>query len=452
MNIRKITIGIITLMVAGVLCAGGILPAMAGNGNGIPNGNKPTEKSGNCLSFPVIWAEGVTKPLRVPDPLNIYELEGDWWYWWGTDADGNPLSCAPENETVDLSAYCDDGDNDPDTIPCAPDTEPGYTDRCEDGDDDLATIPPILADHIVLESPDEGWVKAYLQQDKKNVWVAENTSATDRVQVDLIDWSDSLEAVDWTVNSKVRLEHVLLEDTNVESDYDSMPEYMPMLQYQMRHLYATGIDEMWGISTTPDPLLPEEVIPEEVDPNTQATVYSHCARLTIQKLLIKREDLDDLDPADLIWVPETGWTENESVELDLINESIFNEPVWNTGDGPGYYSAEINVKGKVIYGYNWDVRNLHDNIGSGTGAGDYRVTFSFDATCGEDMTGKPLNTFFTDSSGNPVTEIMGAVEETAVLSSTSSSESDGGEPTEGGKAVIDYDENLTYMDIRIEPR
>ena len=26
--------------------------------------------------------------------------------------------------------------------------------------------------------------------------------------------------------------------------------------------------------------------------------------------------------------------------------------------GPGYYSAEINVAGKLVYGYNWFLRNL----------------------------------------------------------------------------------------------
>ena len=36
------------------------------------------------------------------------------------------------------------------------------------------------------------------------------------------------------------------------------------------------------------------------------------------------------------------------------------------------YSAEINVKGKVIYGYNWNTRVLSD------GPGYYRITFSMD--------------------------------------------------------------------------
>ena len=47
--------------------------------------------------------------------------------------------------------------------------------------------------------------------------------------------------------------------------------------------------------------------------------------------------------------------------------------VYNAGDGPGYYSAEINVKGKVIYGMLWDLKK------AGDGPGTYRITFSFDS-------------------------------------------------------------------------
>ncbi len=47
----------------------------------------------------------------------------------------------------------------------------------------------------------------------------------------------------------------------------------------------------------------------------------------------------------------------------------FNKRVYEEGDGPGYYNAEINVKGRIIYGYTWNVRQLNE------GAGDYRHHF-----------------------------------------------------------------------------
>ena len=52
----------------------------------------------------------------------------------------------------------------------------------------------------------------------------------------------------------------------------------------------------------------------------------------------------------------------------LVSLPIFNKAVYEALDGPGFYSAEINVKGKVIYGYTWKVRTLNQ------GTGYYRLT------------------------------------------------------------------------------
>jgi hypothetical protein len=431
MKIRKVVaIGIIALIAAGIFAASS-LPEVAGkSARSARSTSEPIEVEvfGNCLSFPVIWAEGIEKVLR--GVYGTTTLDGQWWYWWGTDSDGNPLSCLPDPDNKKL---CDD-------------EESGTANGNKPGDG----VSPIY--------------KAYNQQDQFNVWQAGSTDAHDRVQVDLIDWGDNLESVNWYTKSKVRTEVVLFEDSTVNSENDTVNEPFPMLQYDMKHLYGLGIDEMWGLSTTfisgqnvTEEVGPEErnkiqakvkPRPEEVDPNTQATVYSHCARLTIQKLLVERED-----PllADLIWVPEEGWTEPDG-SVDLINDQIFNRPVWEMGVGPSYFSAEINVKGKVMYGYNWDLSTLNDQTG-GSAAGDYRVTFSFDDYCGLNNNGPPLNTFFTDINGNPVAQIMELAEVEGVtvteLSSTESDDSDDGGGTVGATGMIDYENGLTYMDIRI---
>ncbi len=48
-------------------------------------GGKPVggETTGNNLSFPVIWADGVTKV--VPGTMGTVTLAGEWWYVWGVD-------------------------------------------------------------------------------------------------------------------------------------------------------------------------------------------------------------------------------------------------------------------------------------------------------------------------------------------------------------------------------
>ena len=369
------------IAVAGVCCLlfpSGLM-AEPPEGKGPPDGG---ETAGNNLSYPVIWAEGVQKVLSgTPgmDPL----LTGEWWYWWGTEG------------------------VDPDIVPlsCAPDTEDTY--YCEDGDDDLSTLP--------TEVPGEGYedalVKAYLQKDTGNIWQAESADWSDApVDIDWIDWGDNLESVDWYTRSQVRTEVVLFQDLNPS-----------MSEYEMRHTSGWGINEVHGLAAS----LSDVAM---AGSGTRATVYSNCARLTIQKLLVDR---DDIQLADLIWEPGQGWTEPELYPEDLINPHIFNGSVHEGGDGPGYYSAEINVKGRIIYGYTWNVKNMNE------GAGDYRLTFSFDTTCGA----VGLNTFFTDG----VTQILVPLEEVVTASTEE-------EPGGGAVGVLDFDNNLTYIDVRILER
>jgi len=101
----------------------------------------------------------------------------------------------------------------------------------------------------------------------------------------------------------------------------------------------------------------------------------------------------------------------------------------DAGDGPGFYNAEVNVKGKVIYGYTWNVRKDNED------AGYYRITFSFDNETN-------LNTFFVDG----ITDILLPIEEPEEIIALSEED---GETSKGGFAIIDYDNNLTYMDILI---
>lgn len=330
-----------------------------------------SEEGGNNLSFPVIWAEGVA--VTLPGEPGVEPvLDGNWWYWWGTTPEGDPLSCPPDPQN---NAICEDG-----------------------------------------SSPGGGAVRVFVQQDTGNVWQAGTADwSAAPVDVTWIDWGDNLEAVDWNIRSMVRTEVVLLQDLAPE---DAMTEYL------MRHLSGLGINEMWGVETTGNP-----PVAQIVDPNLQATIFSPCARLTIQRLNVLR---DDARLSDLVWVPGIGWTEGPGVGWDLINPAIFNQAVHEAGDGPGFYNAEVNVKGKVIFGYTWNVRNLNE------GEADYRVTYSFDGTCDT----VSLNTFFTDG----ITQIMLPDEGEAVLPAVLD---EGQPPVGGGEAILDCENNLTYIDVRI---
>lgn len=381
----------------------------------------PSVEAGNNLSFPVIWAEGITKTLPgTPgmDPVT----DGEWWYQWGmngVDPDVTPASCPPDPDESDLLlnpeglSYCDDG------------------------------IPGSLSEDHLAGQPEADnplpLAKAFLQKDVNNTWQAESADwSGSPVNVTWIDWGDNLESVDWYTRSQVRTEVVLFQDL-----------IDPMTEYQMRHTDGWGINEVHGLATS----LVEEPL---LGAGTQATVYSHCARLTIQKLLV---DKDDPRLAYLEWVPEEGWIEPEYYPVtdesdpvpftdDLINPHIFNGSVHEGGDGPGYYSAEINVKGRIIYGYTWNVRQLNDDEpveGSviPTPAGVYRITFSFDETCG----GATLNTSFEEG----ITNILVPLEEEVTTEVIKAEAEDSGD-TGGGTAVLDFENNLTYIDVTILER
>lgn len=229
-------------------------------------------------------------------------------------------------------------------------------------------------------------VSWYLQQDPLNTWQAENLSGG--VDVDWIDWGDNLESKDWTANSVVRVEIALKEDLDGD-------EYPAMIGYEMSWLYGEGTTEMWGsngLQYTSD----------------VAHVYSCNARLTIQKLTV--------EPGQPGFVEPTWDAANDRWIGDSIGSPLYNTLV----------SAENNVSGKIVYGYNWNLRKM------AAGAGFYRLTFSLDPNAG---TGYALNTTF--SSG------------TAIVPSTEGEVVVTAEPGGGGTAVIDVANQLTYMDVRI---
>ena len=373
--------------------------------NNIDDGSmKKPEGAGNCLSFPVIWAEDATKALREP-PSTVppYLLNGEWWYTRGSngsDPDITAASCPPDPDEGDIGLN--------------PDGDP----FCDDGIPNSLTLP---AGELEADNP-LPLARAYLQKDLNNIWQAEvlDEWPNDNI-VDKIDWGDNLESVDWYTRSQVRTEVVLFEENLGE----------PWLEYVMRHTSGWGIDEVHGLGTD----LGGIPLDESDDPlyvlGSQATVFSSCARLTIQKLFV--DEPDDPVLADLVWDVET----KEWLGEGIINTAIFNMAVHEAQDGPGYYNAEVNVKGKIIYGYTWNVRRLNE------GAGLYRITFSFDENCGT----APLNTFFDDE----LTEIIIPLEE-EIIAQVAIAESDDSGDTGGGTGVLRGDLNLTYMDIKILER
>ncbi|MCY2686998.1 hypothetical protein [Salinimicrobium sp. TH3] len=308
-----------------------------------PGGKKApaAEKTGNNLSFPVIWSDGLTKPLR------------------GTFG-----------EDVFNGLYF---------------TADGF-------------------DYYVQNDPLNTWQAESFDPLTASIDATNPTNDLELLSISSIDWGDNLEAKDWPYGSQIRVEVVLSKVL----DY-------PMKAYTMKieDESQSGLTEVWGAQTTGSEAGPQAVTYD----SPVATVYSGMAKLVIQKIT----ELAGNQPPSLNWNSTTSSWEGD------ISTPLFEGGVWENIDGPSGYSAEINVQGKVIYGYNWVTRK------TGDGAGTYRITFVLDSNAPI----PDLNTEFD--------ELTIVVPKEAGEEITITAEPDSG----GGITGILPDYNLTYIDVKL---
>jgi hypothetical protein len=139
--------------------------------------------------------------------------------------------------------------------------------------------------------------------------------------VTFVDWGDNLEAKDWYYRSIIRTETVLYQDISA----------LPMTAYEMIWLEGLGVDEVWGSTLN------------TYDSN-DATVYTGCARLTIQQLELDEGEsvyeivqcgVDDEGepiycrvPIDNSVLGLTWNTATSEWEGDIIGTTHFNSVVW----------------------------------------------------------------------------------------------------------------------------
>ncbi len=263
----------------------------------------------------------------------------------------------------------------------------------------------------------------YAQGVEGNVWQARSfpplltNPEIPPIHVDAIDWGDNLESKDWNLKSPVRVETVLYlslpyPGVFTEEPTVSEPEAGVPYAYQMKSLGGTKASELFGTNG----LLVPPILEGDGEAIPRATVYTQTARLTIQKIA----ELNSTTPT-LEWVAEDGYWAIPGTTTPPYAPIIFNKAVHEGGDGQGSYSAEVNGSGKVIFGYNWQL-----NSGQNLGTGIYRLTFSLDQLPG-------VNTFFNDDTEIYLAEAEGGDEE----------------PGQGGTAQVDPDNQLTYIDVRI---
>ncbi|MHB8079661.1 MAG: hypothetical protein ACYDIE_10470 [Candidatus Krumholzibacteriia bacterium] len=241
----------------------------------------------------------------------------------------------------------------------------------------VSTGMPGDAGDVWGEAIDYLGVMYYLQQ-TSNIWQADwvNAAGTPPVEV-ASDWADCLTHQIWDEHSIIRTEVVLFK-----TDFAAYQaaQTTPLTAYLMNFLYGDGLDEVWGTPLDANLGSGGTIIPADA-----ATVYSSCARMMIQKLAW---------PADITNVPTGIVPDTYTPEYEAyVASTFYNSAVYDRYgvDGiTGAYSAELNVPGKVIYGYNWDLAHFKppvtpkkdtpgfDWVSGVTKVGWWRLTFSFD--------------------------------------------------------------------------
>jgi hypothetical protein len=210
-----------------------------------------------------------------------------------------------------------------------------------------------------LVSPGEPPFEDYYLQQTENVWQA---VWQDQSEIDppaaaeaTVDWGDNLVNQTWTTRSFVRVETVLFNLLDANGNPSK-----PLLEgFDMTYLYGEGADEMWG--TTGSTSL------------QNATIYSVCPRLTISKCQGNYDE--QTDTCDGTWVTAID---------SSVYESLGTE-------GRGGYGAEVNVAGRVIFGYNWQLKTMPEAIDGVPidKEGWWRVQFEIDSDASVD--GAPVD-------------------------------------------------------------
>ena len=372
-------------------------PGSGGGGGG--GGGGSVEAAGNNLSFPVIFAEGVVPGGYVEVLKGFADLTGDV---------TSSAFCAQEtNTTVPL----------PTNILC-------YRGRQNLGISEETGQRIWVGDPCPSEDCRVWW----LQERTQNKWQAFDPKHDivngGKVIVTAVDWGDLLES--GALNTRqIRTEITLFKDVSTD------PVYSNKIAFDVSVPCDVTIDpeacfatyRMSGAVPGTDQSI-NEIQGNDFGPGTgayvgtqtmlnpvavkgyHATVYSSCARLIIQKVT---------SPTNLSWDSSVGYWVNGA-----------GAPVLTLTAYGGTYKAEVNAGGSLIYGYNWNAKNVVP--------GAYRLTYVLDGWTNDGgRCPNPLNAEFDES-----TTIINTGEVAAgVVLSQGDLMTAGGTGVEGGAAYVD---------------
>lgn len=210
--------------------------------------------------------------------------------------------------------------------------------------DGASVVTPLTYDECAItKCSGQDIERIYWQKNALNKWQAGYATSSSALPVDYVDWGDNLESRSWPVQ-------VIRVETNTFADLDPATT-----RFDMWHVFGQGTNELWGVRAN-DP----DAEPYAFTAWPYAVNVSDGARLNIAKLANGQATCPTVPPAtppyNPIWNPtDRVWT-----------------GTWVLYDAP--YTAELNIKGSYVYGYNWNLRSAIVP-GDVNKAGWWRLTF-----------------------------------------------------------------------------
>lgn len=341
-----------------------------GQGKG-PGGGGHVETTGNNLSYPASFT-GTAPVLRgLPGQFTLGGAFGQAWSY----------GCALE-ETVGTTTYANTS--------------------CVTADASGALV--YLPKEQCAQCAGATIERIYWQKTTASTWQAGSEQNTGSKAVSYVNWGDNLETGQWSDRSVIRVETTPFFDLGAPS--------VVFRGFQMWHVAGQGPSEMWGLRAT--------------DADTPSA-YVYDSQYTIIHTTNARLNLTRLGPVGGAGCPATP-------------PSVI--PLWSNGAWTGeglctvadlVYTPELNIGGKWVFGYNWQLRNQPLSGCLSDKSGWWRLTFyapdvNFNTTT-------PIVT--TEPPGQPTyavapTSAIPPLAETALY-----------------KATVDKANNLTYIDICI---
>jgi hypothetical protein len=272
--------------------------------------------------------------------------------------------------------------------------------------------------------------RIYWQKNNLNTWQAGYLATFDEVPAHYVDWGDNLEGRTWPVQ-------VLRVETNTFAELATF-DPATLLRVDMWHVFGQGTNELWGAHATDPAEGAAEPYVYATWPfavNNDNTMSK--ARLNITKLGYGPAPCPTTATG-VSQVPDQfkslAWSDTNRWQVADLTWELYDQ----------VYTAELNIKGSYVYGYNWNLRSnpVPTDVGK---SGWWRLTF-YDPDGSVDFTAWTEPTAEKNTLAPPASAITSAPISSALVAEA--------EEGETGLLLyvpqVDATNQLTYLDICIK--